>query len=174
VDVKVPNTAKRLLTDIELLDENHNGRLRTVKNLPVLLEFRVDVLQVEFEVLLPRRHLVPRRLHRQCRVLVADRRIGTDGLVLAVDENPEADVVRVVAVVPSDLRSEVEVRLSFRNAVSREIRGGNGAFVEGGKIEALVLLESLLRDDLRGESGVRLSEKRVERKESKRRTLAVK
>ena len=53
MNVEVTGPRERLVRDVELLDEDHDGRLVAVRLGPLRLHLGVDVLEVELEVLLP-------------------------------------------------------------------------------------------------------------------------
>lgn len=116
--------------------------------------------------MLPRRHLIAHSLHScarevsdaqssqsaaqltQCRIGVGDWRIGSNSLVLTVDEDPQTNVLGSVVVLTSDLSAKVDESLGLEDAVRRNLGGRDGAVVEGGEVEALVTREGLVGDDL--------------------------
>lgn len=77
-------------------------------------------------------------------------RIGADGLVLPVDENPEANVVHRNGKVVCDARLEETVRLLLQDTEGGQVRRWPVLLVERCKVEALVLCKVIICDDLMG------------------------
>jgi hypothetical protein len=99
------------------------------------------------------------------------RRVWTDGLVLSVDEDPESEVGDGNLHRLSDSSLEGLVRLGLKHSISWEIGRRDVLVLEAGEIEALVLLEGGVGDELQAEGGARqrivslLSPKSVSREE---------
>lgn len=75
-------------------------------------------------------------------------RIRSDGLVLTVDEHPEADLVLVVVEVMGDATLENAVGLLLEDAEAGELRWRPVLLVERCKVKAFVLGESVIGDNL--------------------------
>ena len=95
------------------------------------------------------RYTQNRRVHTHGGILVGDRSVRSHSLVLAVNKDPQTDVLGRVTKLLGDLRTELDKRLGLGHAVAGEFSRGNSAVVERREIKALVLRERLVRDDLR-------------------------
>ena len=136
MNVEMTDSSERLMSDVEVLDEDHDGRFDSVSLRPLRFEDWIDVFEIKFEIVLSGRHLVSNSLHRysdtsvdatrgtengltERRIVVGNRRIRSNSLVLTVDENPQSNILRCVSILLGDLGSEFEERLSFLDSVTR-------------------------------------------------------
>lgn len=87
------------------------------------------------------------------RVHVLDGDVGSDGLVLPVDEDPESEIGLGKLEVGGDSSLEGLVGLVLEHSEDGKVRRRDVLVVERGKVEPLVLLEGLVGDDLRRRKG---------------------
>ena len=92
----------------------------------------------------------------QSRLVLRYMCVRTDGLVLPVDEDPQPDLGLGVVEVLRDALLEHAICLVLQDAEGGQIRCGPVPLVESGKIEAFVLREGIIGDDLNLASGTLL------------------
>lgn len=89
-------------------------------------------------------------------IRLGHRHIRPDCFVLPPNKHPKPNTIRVVGKMCRDALLELDVRLLFEHAEGGQLGWEPVLLLKAGKIESLMLLESLVCDDLDGKVQVLL------------------
>ena len=84
----------------------------------------------------------------QCRLILRNGRIWPNSLVLAVDEDPQPDLILRVLEVRCQAIFKCAIVFLFENTETRKLGGWPVSLIESRKVETFMTSESLVGDNL--------------------------